>query len=313
MLATVSHELRTPLTPVLATVTAMTGDSATPESLRPVLEMIRRNVALEARIIDDLLDLARINRGTLCLTREVVDAHELAQHVITICRDDADRANLRLVIDLRAGQHYLDADPIRLQQVLWNLLKNAIKFTPAGGTIAVLSRNDTTEANARGTLERSQTNGQPLAVTPTPVLLIEVSDTGVGIDPADLPRVFDVLEHGGSTTTREFGGLGLGLTICRAIVEQHGGHLAAASAGRGKGATFTLVLPAAAAAVLNPAVPAALEADACPLPPQPLRILLVEDNIDTLNSLSPFYPARILGRVRGFRQKGACACDRISV
>ena len=115
-LATLSHELRTPLTPVLATVTAMLGDSDTPETLRPVLEMIRRNVALEARLIDDLLDLSRISRGTLYLKREVVDVHELVDHVIEICRDDFHRARLQLVLDLTAIRHHVDADPIRLQQ-----------------------------------------------------------------------------------------------------------------------------------------------------------------------------------------------------
>jgi signal transduction histidine kinase/CheY-like chemotaxis protein len=294
LLATVSHELRTPLTPVLATVTAMSGDPATPEALRPVLEMIRRNVALEARIVDDLLDLARIHRGTLCLTREVVDAHELVDHVIAICRDDVDRANIRLVVDLHAIEHHLDADPIRLQQVLWNLLKNAIKFTPIGGSITVRSESGTIDANAPKMLEHVETNGQPLFAGGAPVLLIEVSDTGVGIAPDDLPRIFDVLEHGGSTSARQFGGLGLGLTICRAIVEQHGGHLAAASAGRGKGATFTLALPAAAPAAAAPKAgePAGVDADESALPPQPLHILLVEDNIDTLNSLSRLFTLR---------------------
>ena len=141
-LATLSHELRTPLTPILATATAMLDDPDTPAAFRSVLEMIRRNVALEARLIDDLLDLTRIRGGKLHLERAVIDAHELIHQVVEICREDLRSKGLRLVLDLAARRHHVDADPTRLQQVLWNLIKNAIKFTPPGGTITVRSRDD---------------------------------------------------------------------------------------------------------------------------------------------------------------------------
>ena len=140
-MATLSHELRTPLTPVLAAVTAMLGEATTPESLRTVLEMIRRNISLEARLIDDLLDLARIRRGALHLKREIVDAHEMINQVIGICEEDFRRAALECRVELKAAQHHLDADPIRFQQVMWNLIKNAIKFTPAGGQVWVRTRD----------------------------------------------------------------------------------------------------------------------------------------------------------------------------
>ncbi len=140
-LATLSHELRTPLTPVLATVTAMLGDTDAPDSLRHVLEMIRRNIVLEVRLIDDLLDLSRIRRGSLHLQRELADAHQLIQNVIDLCRDDLHNANIQLKVDLRAHWHHADADPIRFQQALWNLIKNAIKFTPTGGVVTVRSHN----------------------------------------------------------------------------------------------------------------------------------------------------------------------------
>jgi len=271
-IATLSHELRTPLTPVLATVTAMLCDSDTPETLRPVVEMIRRNVALEARLIDDLLDLSRISRGALYLKCQVIDAHELIDHVIEICRDDFHRARLQLVLDLAATRHHVDADPIRLQQALWNLVKNAIKFTSPGGQVTVRSR------------DRDGTScGEAAAL-----LMIEVSDTGIGIEPESLARIFDLMEQGGTRATRQFGGLGLGLSLSRSIVEQHGGRLAAASAGAGLGATFTLAMPTVSVPAVAPIDPPLSPVDdpGAVTPRRPVRILLVDDNQDTLKFLS---------------------------
>ncbi len=284
-LATLSHELRTPLTPVLATVTAMLADPDTPETMGPVLEMIRRNVALEARLIDDLLDLSRISRGRLYLKREIVDAHELVDQVIEICRDDFERARLRLVVDLAASDHHVDADPARFQQVLWNLIKNAIKFTPTGGQVKVESRDREPGSNGA--------NGDGL--------LIVVSDEGIGIEPRILPRIFDILEQGGTSATRQFGGLGLGLTISRSIVEQHGGRLWAASAGLGKGATFTLEMSTVGAPAERPLEAPDYDsqtgADAhlvtgAARPHRPWRTLLVDDNQDTLKYLSKILTMR---------------------
>ncbi len=268
-LATLSHELRTPLTPILATVTSMLDDLATPGEFRTVLEMIHRNVTLEARLIDDLLDLTRIRGGQLHLKREVIDAHELVHQVVEICREDLRSAGLELVLDLSARRHDLDADPARLQQVLWNLIKNAIKFSPAGrGTITIRSRN-------------RQDDQLPVAGS---LLVIEVADEGVGIEPELLPRVFSMFEQGGPATAPKFGGLGLGLTISRSIVEQHGGHLEAASEGHGRGATLTLKLPVAAVPVTRPSL--------APSTPdkgmihRSLKILMVDDNQDTLTYCS---------------------------
>jgi signal transduction histidine kinase/ActR/RegA family two-component response regulator len=271
-LATLSHELRTPLSPVLATVTAMLGDSSTPEAFRSVLEMIRRNVVLEARLIDDLLDLARIDRGALHLRREVIDAHEMVTHVIEICGTDLTLARIRLTVELAARSHHVDADPIRLQQVLWNLIKNAIKFTPEGGHVAIRSR-DSVE------LSPAEAAGH---------LVIEVSDTGIGIEPELLGRIFDIMEQGGTTATRQFGGLGLGLTLSRSIVEQLDGRLTAASPGPGLGATFTLEMPTVAAPAAMPArpLPATITDRSEAPPPRRVRILLVDDNQDTLNFLA---------------------------
>jgi PAS domain S-box-containing protein len=275
-LATLSHELRTPLTPVLATVSDLLNQPSTSESLREVLGMIRRNVNLEVRLVDDLLDLTRIRGNKLSLKREVVDAHELLHRVVEICRDDFRAAGLHLRLDLAAARHDVDADPIRLQQVLWNLIKNAIKFTPEGGTVTIQSRDAGKDlgggAGAGG------------------VLSIIVSDTGIGIEPAVLPRIFDIFEQGGEASARRSGGLGLGLTISRSIAEQHGGRLTAASGGEGCGATFTLEMPRVSVPALIPAIePLNASEDS---PGRPLKILLVDDNTDTLSYLTEILSRR---------------------
>jgi PAS domain S-box-containing protein len=267
-LAVLSHELRTPLTPVLAEVAAMLDDPATPDSVRPVLEMTRRNVELEARLIDDLLDLNRIIQGKLQLKREVVDAHQLTLEALEICRGGIEEAGLFVELQLEANPHHVEADAARLQQVIWNLIKNAVKFTPRGGFIAIRTRQ-----NESG-------------------MVIEVADTGVGIDPQVLPRIFDAFEQGGTSITQQFGGLGLGLAISRSLAESHGGRLTASSPGKNEGATFTLELPQTV--VVSPSRP--LEATqanrtADGPPTESFRILLVEDNADTLRVMS-----RLLGR-----------------
>ncbi len=291
-LAMVSHELRTPLNPVLATVTALLEDPVLSHSLRSALEMIQRNVLLESRLIDDLLDFARIGRGKLTLHSEIVDVHELINHVARMCQDDIRSANLQLDVYLAARRHHLNADPVRIQQVLWNLIKNAIKFTPAGGSITVRSSNKESAENGNG---QGANGGR---------LIVEVSDTGIGIEPGSLTRIFDVFEQGDVPHASGCGGLGLGLSISRSIVEQHAGKLIAASAGAGRGATFTVDLPALATPVPLPTadVRAATPPTHPTAPRQPLTILLVDDNEDTLNYLS-----RLLS-LRGYRVLPASSC-----
>jgi PAS domain S-box-containing protein len=271
-LATLSHELRTPLTPVLAAVTGMLGDAATPESLRIVLEMIRRNISLEARLIDDLLDLARIRKGALDLKREVASAHDLIKHVIAICDDDFRRAEVKLSLELAAAGHHVDADPIRFQQALWNLIKNAIKFTPAGGRVSVRTLNH-----------------QPSGESSGNTLVVSVSDTGIGIERDAIGRIFDIGEQGETGAARRFGGLGLGLLLSRSIIEGHGGKLSASSDGPGLGATFTIEIQTVAepAAVADDDRAAAGTSAASSAPVgRRLKILLVDDNADTLAFLS---------------------------
>ncbi|HEX9671637.1 MAG TPA: ATP-binding protein, partial [Thermoanaerobaculia bacterium] len=273
-LATLSHELRTPLTPVLAVVSALEEDGRLPGDVRDRLAMVRRNTELEARLIDDLLDLTRIERGKLDLRREVTDVLPLLAHAVEATRTpEIEAYGLRLVSELAADDHRVWADGPRLSQVFWNLIKNALKFTPAGGTIRVRSSNE----------------GEPGA--PERWLVVEVADTGIGIEPEVLPRIFDAFEQGQRKITRQFGGLGLGLAISRRIVELHGGSLAAASEGKGKGATFTVRLPVgvpAEAAAAAPAGTAAgvVEKAATPAPARPLHILLVEDHPDTAAAMA---------------------------
>src|SRR5262249_22103751 len=159
------------------------------------------NLSLETRLIDDLMDHARIKSGKLRLDRENTNAHDLLKHVVEICADDLRTAHLTLALDLGAKRHYVSADPVRLSQVLWNLLKNAIKFTPADGTVTVRSR----DADARGGCgSRSR-------------LVLEISDTGIGMEPDEVSRFDANSEQIGPTAANPQAGLGLGLVISRAI------------------------------------------------------------------------------------------------
>ena len=269
-LATLSHELRTPLAPVLAVVSGLGESGEVPPELRRPLDLIRRNVELEARLIDDLLDLTRIERGKLELHPEVSDAHKIAEHTIEICcEQEVQAGRLRVAEDLAAANHRIWADPSRLTQVMWNLLSNAVKFTPAGGTVTVRSRS---EGNR---------------------LILQVSDTGVGIDPEVLPHVFDAFEQGRARPRGAGGlGLGLGLAISKAIVDMHGGELTAASEGRGRGATFTVSLPATlpqeTGEIQTGEVPS-LDDSGVRAPKskiENLHILLVEDHADTAEAMA---------------------------
>ena len=254
-LAMLSHELRTPLTPVLTSVLALEQHDDLSEEVRASLQMIRRNVELEARLIDDLLDLTRISKGKVQLNLDEVDAHLLLRSALEICQADIDKKNLSLGTEFAAEKASLQADPARLQQIFWNLIKNAVKFTPRGGRLEIRTENR---------------DGQ---------LCVKVSDTGMGIDAETLPKIFNAFEQGERT---QFGGLGLGLAISKALVETHHGKLIAESDGPDKGATFTAVFPLSettgdAKQNVSPAAPAAHKA---------MRVLLVEDHEDTNRSLT---------------------------
>lgn len=273
-LAALSHELRTPLTPVLAILTSLEQEAAIPEVLAEDLQTVRRNVELEARLIDDLLDLTRITRGKLQLHCKTVKLGRLIHDAINTCLPELKAKRLNLALELDATSQALTADPARVMQILWNLLKNSVKFTPEGGTITVRSR--VTDD------------------TPSPAVLVEVKDTGMGIDPDRLGRIFDAFEQGNPKITKQFGGLGLGLAISKALAESHHGTLKATSDGPGHGATFTLCLPLDGCRdEFDPHedVPA-MDSSLQTIPPaiagmmsRPLRILLVEDHADTATIL----------------------------
>lgn len=259
-LAVLSHELRTPLNPVLATVQILEEDPSLPEDLRSWIEIIRRNVELEARLIDDLLDLTRITQGKIQLNLETVDVHSLIGNVVEIVRSDVEAKQITLELKLEAIDRIVQADSARLHQVVWNLVKNAVKFTPTGGHIIIITTN--TPDN-----------------WPHRCIAIGVKDTGIGIDRALLPKIFDAFEQGDPNITRTFGGLGLGLAISKSLIEVHGGSILAASEGKGTGATFTVVLSTCdAVEQVRNGNPSAVQGD---VPANGRRVLIVEDNTDT--------------------------------
>ncbi|HEX4053711.1 MAG TPA: PAS domain S-box protein [Tepidisphaeraceae bacterium] len=252
-LAVLSHELRTPLTPILPAVQMLEQDQTLSASQRELMAMIRRNVELEARLIDDLLDLTRISKGKLELFLAPTDVHQKIRHVAAMFDSEIRSRHLTLELHLEAAAHHVQADAARFQQVLWNLLKNAVKFTPVDGAVGVRTNN-----NATGRLQ------------------VEVSDTGCGIDPELLPRIFDAFVQGTGEATRRQGGLGLGLTISKRLIEMLNGTLAAFSDGPGRGCRFVLELP-----VTSEAESPGCEGPATGAAPLERRILVVDDNVDT--------------------------------
>src|SRR3984893_4654473 len=227
-LALLSHELRNPLTPVIAMVGELEANTPESPQVRQALEVIRRNVELEARLIDDLLDVTRIAKGKLQLSFEVVSAHEILRRAYEICREDIALKNIETVFQLRAGEIYVEGDPARLQQVFWNLIKNGVKFTPANGRITIATEN------------------------PAPhEIEIKISDTGIGIETDKINKIFNALEQGQSSITRKFGGLGLGLGISKTMVDAHRGKITVESQGKDKGATFAVKLKTVPAPILR--------------------------------------------------------------
>jgi two-component system, chemotaxis family, CheB/CheR fusion protein len=269
-LATLSHELRTPLTPVLALISHLEEWERLAPEVREMLQAIRRNVELEAHLIDDLLDLTRVASGKLEIRARGIDARELLEQALEGSAPERAAKGLRLVAELAPGPHRIRADAPRLLQVFGNLLSNAAKFTPEGGEIRVGSGF---EPSLSGEGED---------------LVVEITDTGIGIEPEVLPRIFQAFEQGDRRITRRFGGLGLGLAVSRAIVEQHGGSLTAASAGRGAGTTVTARLPLSGPPVdLDETIaplPAPREGDAPAR--RRLHLLLVEDHRDTAEAMA---------------------------
>ncbi|NML48153.1 response regulator [Ramlibacter sp. G-1-2-2] len=257
-LAVLSHELRTPLAPITTAVHVLEKVAQVDDRHRDLLPMIRRNVALEARLIDDLLDLTAISAGKVNLRRGRVDMHQLARAVVAMVGDSIRDKQIALELALEAADPHVDADQARMQQVLWNIIRNAVKFTPQGGRIRLRSDN---------------AGGQ---------FSLHCSDSGIGIAADALPRIFRPFEQADAEVARSYGGLGLGLAIAHGLMQQHEGLIRASSEGRGSGATFTIMLPGAGGTASIMAASPASEAPAS----DRKRVLLVEDNEDAAVALA---------------------------
>jgi PAS domain S-box-containing protein len=258
-LATLSHELRTPLTPALAAASYLVSNaSKLPAEFSDDLDVIRRNIQLEARLIDDLLDLTRITRGKLELRLSRVDAHTAINDALQMANEQINEKQLNVVTLFKAERHFVRADAVRIQQVFWNLINNAAKFTGPAGQIEIQTRNDEDEH-----------------------FIFEITDTGIGIEPARRQILFNAFEQGEPSVTRQFGGLGLGLAIAKNLLDLHHGQISVHSQGRSYGATFTVSLDAIPAGTVESVEPENTRGSH-----KRLRILVVEDHGDTRRTLA---------------------------
>jgi signal transduction histidine kinase/CheY-like chemotaxis protein len=268
-LATLSHELRTPLNAILGWVQILQTSELSPERVRHAIDVIARNGKLQAQLIEDILDISRIISGKLNIERSTVRVHGLVDSAVAAVLPAAHEKQIRMTQRLAPDLPPIDGDPKRLQQVLGNVLSNAIKFTPEGGHVDICctSRDD--------------------------IVTIEVKDTGIGIDPEFLPLVFDRFRQADSRATRQHGGLGLGLAIARHLVTQHGGEIVARSDGRGRGTTITVRLPAVAAAHRRDAdTPSAVslrQQPAIELRLDGVTVLVVDDEKDSRELLATVF------------------------
>ena len=262
-LAALSHELRTPLTPVLVMISMLQND-ARASAVREDLAVIRRGIELEARLIDDLLDLTRIVQGKMKMELQVVNVHEVLSEALEIARGGSEAHRLDIRCEAPTQPCMVRADAARLQQVFWNIVRNAMQYTPDGGELVIrTSRVDDAHCE------------------------VTFADNGIGIDREFLPRIFDAFEQGDIGALRRPGGLGLGLAICRSIMQHLGGSIDVHSEGQNRGATFTVRLP-----LIAPALTPALQPEpAAPVAAAPesagrLQILLVEDHAMTLKVMA---------------------------
>jgi PAS domain S-box-containing protein len=256
-LAVLSHELRSPLNPILGWTRLLQNGNLNETRQREALATIERNAKLQKQLIEDLLDISRIMQGKLTLTAEPVSLTYVISGAVETVRLAAEAKHIQIVLDFNAEVAPVSGDAARLQQVVWNLLTNAVKFTPSGGQVTVELRQ----------LDQ--------------LAQIRVCDTGKGISPDFLPHVFEYFRQADSTTTRKFGGLGLGLAIVRQIVEMHGGTVRAESLGENQGATFIVQLPIMQQTISTVPEPPQLQAESIEAPLSNLQILVVDDDDDT--------------------------------
>src|SRR5581483_11597876 len=260
-LATLSHELRTPLNAILGYSRMIKSGIVTPENQVRAIAAVERNAAALAQIVEDVLDVSRIISGKLRLQVEPIDLGDVVRHAIETVRPAADAKHIRLEVAIEPDAGRVSGDAERLQQVVWNILSNAVKFTPRDGRVDV----------------RVASEDGSVALT--------VRDTGIGITKEFLPHIFERFRQQDSSTTRERGGLGLGLGIARQLVEMHGGTIDASSEGAGTGATFRVVLP-----IVRPAAPPPIEAERVAETASTalrrlsgVRVLVVDDDPDALS------------------------------
>jgi signal transduction histidine kinase/ActR/RegA family two-component response regulator len=261
-LATLSHELRTPLNAVLGWASMLQRGAKDEETLKRGLQTIERNARAQGQLIDDLLDMSRIISGTLRLDVQLLEPEKVIEAALATVHPAAAAKRIDLRVDVARGLGLVLGDPGRLQQVMWNLLSNAVKFTPAGGMVQVMLGRDDQD------------------------VVIRVADSGIGIEPDFLPYVFDRFRQQDASITRKHGGLGLGLSIARQLVELHGGTIGVASAGNHAGTTFTLRLPLAEPQARSPQPEPVVAGQAAPQGDLAgVKVLLVDDADDTLDVL----------------------------
>ena len=259
-LATLSHELRTPLTPVVGWIKLLRSAHLDEKSVAQALDAIERNAWLQSKLIDDLLDTSRIATGKLHFEPKPTDLNTITKAAIDTVLESAGQRNIELSVDLWPSTLVVMGEPVRLQQIAWNLISNAIKFTEPGGKVIVTTQNEGPQAR------------------------LVVTDTGIGIDPGFLPHVFDRFKQADGSTSRRHGGLGLGLAIADALARMHGGKILAESGGAGKGSCFTLNMALATAETVIPEEPPEKTHSLVGL-----DVLIVEDSIDTLTLLSAVF------------------------
>lgn len=257
-LASLSHELRTPLMPALIAASYLAEHKSLPPEFQEEVTTIWRNVQLEAKLIDDLLDVTRITRGKIEVHHEVADVHRLVHNAVEIVKSDILKKEIELATDLSATEHHIWADPVRIQQVFWNLINNAVKFTSAKGRITIRSFNEGKR------------------------FVFEISDTGIGIEPEYQASIFEHFHQGERSITRQFGGLGLGLAISKTLLDLHGATIGVESAGKNQGTTFRVALDL----MREPVVVSSDGARDGAITSKKLRLLLVDDHVDTRTVLS---------------------------
>ncbi len=283
-LATLAHELRNPLAPILNAVGLLKRPNLTAEHFQMAREIAESQLNQMVRLVDDLLDISRISRGRIELKKERVTLKSILDQALETSLPHVEAAGHKLSLSLPPGNVYLDGDPLRLAQVLSNLINNACKYSANNGKIEI--KAEVEPAREIKGHQRDAANGSGNAVAPAAMkLVLSVKDTGIGIAPEDMPRLFKLFSQVDSGLDRSQGGLGIGLSLVRSLVEQHGGSVEAHSEGLGKGSEFIVRLPTAPAATEESAMRSGGE-PVLSIPLRSERILVVDDNKPQAQSLA---------------------------